>query len=342
MKMEGTTMRILESNRVIDATGATTANFTPMAETIYRNLPNEVYHASRPEKEFSSTRLKALAISPAHEDSYKAKDSAACDLGNLYHHLCQMAIEGTDPATRYLVIPDFKMNTNADLISQIEWLENALGLPASDTAAMKQADLKKHIETLKGSVAPRTAVAKDKYDLATGIRDAFLSHPTIASILESAEKACELSFFTKFVSGTESVMIKTRTDLLLETEEAVMILDWKGIGKAATDRHLAYQVKDYRYDLSVAMYSDVVAKFTEKPVHFALAFTETETPMPEKTRVVFLDAETIGRAHDEYAGRLINWLDLRKSGGWRGFHLSDGVEILRIPTDRNFVEVVED
>jgi hypothetical protein len=121
-----------------------------------------------------------------------------------------------------------------------------------------------------------------------------------------------------------------------------MILDWKGIGKAATDRHLAYQVKDYRYDLSVAMYSDVVAKFTEKPVHFALAFTETETPMPEKTRVVFLDAETIGRAHDEYAGRLINWLDLRKNGGWRGFHLSDGVEILRIPTDRNFVEVVED
>jgi hypothetical protein len=90
------------------------------------------------------------------------------------------------------------------------------------------------------------------------------------------------------------------------------------------------------------MYSDVVSKFTNKPVYFALAFTETETPMPEKTRVVFLDQDTIRKAHDEYVGSLINWLELRKNGGWRGFHLADGVEILRIPSDRSFIEVTEE
>ena len=137
----------------------------------------------------------------------------------------------------------------------------------------------------------------DDLEMVAGIRRQLADHEIIQGGLLSDGKA-ECSFFAE-ISGE---LCKVRPDWLAEIDEGNVILDLKSLRKGYSHRKKWSREMDNRkYDLSAAMYCDVVEAATGKPV-VAYLFLVVEKEPPYLTAIYHLQEESLavgrGRFHD--------------------------------------------
>lgn len=209
-------------------------------------LSNEQYHQDR--DYVSSSQLKMLIEhSPAYfyNRVYEAKPKPATEamkLSTLVHHA---NLEGEDFIKRYVVMPKFDGRTTVGKQSKAAWIAENRG---------KISVTEEEIETLQGTY------------------ESIHKHPDASLILKGSE--FERSGY--YVDAATGIPCRIRFDAYDHSSR--ILSDIKAV-RSCKREHFAYAVRDYRWDLSMAMYGQGIKEINgHGPDDYVFIAIEKEAP----------------------------------------------------------------
>jgi hypothetical protein len=332
-------MRI--ADQVITLHNGQVNSFQPEDDKIIAGLPDTIYHGPTCSDYESSTTVKKIRISLKHRFDMEFKQTSSMRLGSTFHDVVHCMKSGTDMFDRYRVVDCYPRNRKEPIV---QWIHKYYPLvhgiqypePVEDMLELSKVELMERAADLEVKyLNGKEKVTNEHLDTSQAMLTALKGHPVTFKLLKLSGLT-ELSFFCSvpvYIDDEQiNVKVKIRPDLLTEFPDEIWLSDWKTIGVEATDRNIKKQIRTFGYDLSVAMYMDVLTRFTEKPVYFRLIFVEKDKPSKEKVRVIQLDPLDIEDAHDNYMDALMKkaqWIKDQKT--WLGFPISDtGIDTISL------------
>ena len=252
-----------------------------MKTGIYPGISNADYHA---DPAISKSQLDLVRRAPGLlEWSRNAPRgvSDAADIGNAAH--C-MLLEPAEFADRFIVAPKFDRRTNQG---------------KADAAAFE------------ADCAGKTILSDDDWDKLQHMRDSVMAHPDAASLLSLKGLAEHSVWWTDPITG---VQCRARPDWWIKDHR--IMVDVKTADKAA-DFH--WSVRDYRYDVQQAFYSDGAAHAGAPVDMFLFLVVGKSREMGRyPVRVVELLAADVERGRQEYQHDLATVAECQRTKEWPG------------------------
>lgn len=252
-------------------------------------LTNAEYHAA---DAISKSQLDLVSKSTALLEWSKnapQEKNDTADIGNALH--CAL-LEPERFADEYRKMPDFNLRTNAG---------------------------KEQAEAFTNSSVGKQVLSATDYDLVIAMRDSTLAHP-VARALLTEEGVSEASIFAEI----DGVKVKCRPDR--RNKKRKILVDVKS---TADVDEFEYSVRDYRYDVQDAFYTDVNCQLTGEMWPFVfIAIDKKKTFGRHQVRVIELDQES----KDE--GRALYLADLERVKEMQAF--GAGFEFEQIKTAKRW------
>ena len=250
-----------------------------------KKMTNQEYHKKT--DYISKSLLDLVNKSPAHYKAYiegeKQAPTSAMNLGSLVHSV-------VFDQDNYAVLPECDRRTKEDKLIYDSFISN---------------NEDKEI----------FASAKD-YELALNIRNAVLSHPKAALLLEQGQ--AEIPVFGKIAE----LDAKCKVDFL-NTKYNVCI-DLKTTANSAP-HEFAKSVYNYRYHVQAAFYMDLT-----KAERFIFIAIEKEAPF--NVELYELDSEAIERGRQEYLSDIETLKKCKESNNFHGYTTDNKIHIISLPT----------
>lgn len=261
-------------------------------DRLIQGLPEHEYRAH---PAISQSALKTLADCPAryqHELAHPRTGDWA-DFGSAVHTLAL----GAGPDVIRLDHKDRRAKTykqDADQARQ----DGAIPLLAADYDRAKA-----------------TAAATHRHQLANAI----LTHPGMS----------ETSIF--WTDPETGVECKARPDRVFrrETDDALVMIDFKTTSKSARPSRFRYAVADFGYHIQEAFYRWGWEQATGEPLDLFL-FVVVETTAPHLVSVTMLDPQSVDAGHERFRTALDQYAALVESGDWYGY-TTDVPETISVP-----------
>ncbi len=265
------------------------------------DISNEDYHA---DKEFvSSSQLKYMINeSPAYY--YDRLLRKSCDptesmaLGTLVHHA---VLEGEDFIKRYVVMPKFEGHANSLVHKQAkrEWL-----------AAHKH----------------KVIVTEEEIKTLEGTYESIFKHQDAAAIL--TDSRFERSGYYR--DPATGILCRIRYDSY--DENSAILADIKAV-RSCKRGDFTYAIRDYRWDLSMAMYGYGIKQIDGKaPDNFV--FIAVEKTPPYHCAVYELGKESLQVGFSDYRLALNRLEECREANVWPSYQ--SHMEEIELP--QNFIE----
>ena len=251
-------------------------------------ISNSAYHADR--EYVSSTGLK-LAYKDMREfynqyvlgDTSKAPGSASLDFGKLMH---SMLLEPEQTDKEYVFWHGIKRGK--------DWEDFKL----------------KHLD--------RTILSDSQKDKAKFLCNEFNKQTVLLDYDNKTKEVLLNTFFTKgeaestFTTEIDGVKVKVRTDYLKHFSDFISINDLKTTGEDDLSKDgVKIICARWGYDISAALYCDVVAAVTGQPTKFFLIFLST---VSGKSRIYKCSDEMLEEGRRKYKIGIQNILQARESG----------------------------
>lgn len=281
-------------------------------------LSNDDYHAAHG---LSSTALKELVQrSPAHcralMDGLRRKGSDAMDLGTVVH---AAVLEPDTFWDRFWVAPvkadhPEALDTVADYRKACDYF--GADYKAKDTKPALRAALEgidapvAFWEDLKVCPDGKDEITRHQFDVASGVVGSIRETPEAGDLFSAGES--EMSFFA--LDEPTGVVVKARADCYVE--KAATVADLKTC-EDARPHAVQRAIVNYGYDLSAAMYLDVIAAAGKPAESFVWVFAET-TP-PYAVRVYIASSDMLEQARARYRAGLEQFAWCRDTDSWPGY-----------------------
>mgnify|MGYP006423719621 CR=1 FL=1 len=281
-------------------------------------LSNADYHAAHG---LSSTALKELVQrSPAHcralMDGLRRKTSDSMDLGTVVH---SAVLEPDTFWDLYWLAPakadhPEALDTVADYRNACDYF--GADYKAKDTKAALRAALEgidapvAFWEDLKTCPDGKSEITRHQFDVASGISGAIRETPDAADLFSAGDP--EVSFFA--LDEPTEVVVKARADCYLEKQG--MVVDLKTC-EDARPHAVQRAIVNYGYDLSAAMYLDVIGRAGMSAESFVWVFAETAPPYA--IRVYVASSDMLEQAHARYRAGLEQFAWCRDTDSWPGY-----------------------
>lgn len=262
---------------------------------VYSGISNEDYHSG---PGYSKSQLDLVEQSPGQviwSQNAPRSDSEADHYGTAVHCLL---LEPDAFDDRYAVGPDCGRKSNADK-ERWEAFEKSLG-----------------------DKIPLTIPERDKIH---EMHQSVLAHPEAASLLSLPSGAPELSAY--WTDPDTGLLCRCRPDWWVPQFRVIVDV------KTTEDiRKVHWSIRDYRYDVQEAFYTDGMAEATGDPVDaFLFLFVSKKREMGRyPVKVIELDRRAVSDARAEYKENLNTILECQRSGSW------PGVEPLTVPPRRHY------
>ena len=149
-------------------------------------------------------------------------------------------------------------------------------------------------------------------DTVLGMASNVLSHRTASTLLTGG--CAELSFYWNAPTG----LVRCRTDYLQRTASGgLAIVDLKTTRSAHPDE-FKWSVRDYRYHVQAAFYSDIVHHVTGIPVE-SFTFVAVESTEPYLVGVYTLHPDLVAEGRLNYKKNLATYAECKASNRWPGY-----------------------
>ena len=256
----------------------------PTEPGIYRDIPNDEYHAG---KGLSSSGIKKMLDSPLHYwaaylSPERVKEQKDCfDFGTAYH--------------TYVLEPDKFSQTIAVIPEGID----------RRTKAGKAA-----WEAFQSESAGKVCIKQPDMAAIEGMAAAVTSHPTASKIFHSGE--AETSFY--WIDEETGVLCKCRPDYY---RKGLMIADLKS-SQNASPSAFSRDCAKYGYHISAAFYLDgLAAHGDDLEGNFTFVVQEKTYPYAVACYVIADEAIALGRS--QYKKALRTFSECQDSGLWPGY-----------------------
>ena len=251
---------------------------------IYPDIPSDQYHTG---PGYSKSQLDLVRRAPglvqwARNSPYTGSDAA--DIGTAVHCLL---LEPAEFARRYVVEPVFNRRTNA-------------GKADAEAFAVNNHD--RHI------------LSASDYDTILNMQASVMAHPEAKALLTMPGES-ESSVY--WIDPATGLLCRCRPDRWARA--ARVMIDVKTTDDAAK---FHWSVRDYRYDVQAAFYSDGAAAVGEPVDLFVFVVVGKRREMGRyPVRVIELDAATVEAARIEYQQDLSTVLECQRTKEWPGIEL---------------------
>ncbi len=255
-----------------------------MQQGIYQNIPADQYHTG---PGYSKSQLDLVRRAPgliqwARNSPYTHSDAA--DIGTAVHCLL---LEPDEFARRYVVEPKIDRRSNA-------------GKEAAARFAAENSD--RHI------------IAEADYDTILNMRASVRAHPDAKALLALPGES-ESSVY--WIDPATGLLCRCRPDRW--ARQARVMIDVKTTDDAAK---FHWSVRDYRYDVQAAFYSDGAAAVGEPVDMFVFVVVGKRREMGRyPVRVIELDPATVESARIEYQQDLATVAECERTRSWPGVEL---------------------
>ncbi|MBK1709832.1 exodeoxyribonuclease VIII [Marichromatium sp. AB31] len=257
-------------------------------------MPNEAYHSG---PGISKSQLDLAHQAPALLQWARQAPrsySGAAHAGSAIHTLL---LEPTEFDQRYAVGPDCGRRSNAD---KARWAE------------------------FEAQLDGRIALTLEERETLEEMRQSVLAHPEAAALLQLRSGVAERSVYWRDVET--GLLCRCRPDWWAPMYRVVADV------KTTDDiSKFHWSVRDYRYDVQEAFYSDGLAEVTGEPLDaFLFLVVGKRREMGRyPVRVFELDRDAIERARAEYRADLAMIASCERTGDW------PGVQKLSVPARYN-------
>lgn len=161
------------------------------------------------------------------------------------------------------------------------------------------------------SLGDRSVITPDQYQTAVEMRNAAISAPFVAKLLQGEHEKPML-----WVDELTGETCKIRIDVLNTSTSTPIIVDYKSTEDASTEGFMRSALK-YGYDLQSAMYSEGFEKVTGiKPL---FVFIAQEKKPPYSVNILQADKLFLQRGYEIYRELLGIFHDCRESGVYWGY-----------------------
>ena len=255
-----------------------------MQPGIYPDIPADQYHAG---PGYSKSQLDLVRRAPgliqwARNSPYTHSDAA--DIGTAVHCLL---LEPDQFADRYALEPQINRRTNAG---------------------------KEEAERFAAENAHKGILSADDYEQILAMRQSVMAHPEARALLEMPGES-ESSVY--WLEPTTGLLCRCRPDRWARS--ARVMIDVKTTDDAAK---FHWSVRDYRYDVQAAFYSDGAAAVGAAVDLFVFVVVGKRREMGRyPVRVIELDPATIEAARIEYQQDLLTVAECEREKSWPGVEL---------------------
>lgn len=302
-----------------------------MQPGIYPGITNADYHSG---EGYSKSQLDLVRRSPALVQWAKKAPmslSDAADIGTAAH----MLILEPDQFSQYyadeFIPPRNALKTVDDLREYLD--TNGIEYKKSDAkAALEQAALGYDRNAPVLTVLKRKWEASSKVKLTSEqhrsiheMRDSVMAHPEASALLSLHDGKAEQSVY--WIDSDTGLLCRCRPDWMSESHRIVADL------KTTDDLNkFHWSVRDYRYDVQDAFYSDGVANALMTPLDSFLFIAVGKKRQMGRypVAVIELDHNDVAAARDEYKQDLYTIAECERVNEW------PGVEIMTVPPRRNY------
>ena len=233
--------------------------------TITTSLTNSEYRAV---KAYSKSDLDLISKSPALLEWSKNAPSDGSDSVDLGTHLHCALLEPDVFAAEYIEAPKFDLRTKAG---------------------------KEQKEAFESACAGKTVLDNDTYQQVINMRDSALAHPVARELLTQPGKS-EASIFWEL----DGLKLKARPDRIIDSEHFGFhaLLDVKKTKDIDT---FHFSVRDFRYHVQAAFYSDAYEQLTgEVPRFIFIAIGEKRSIGRYPVRVYELPQWLVEKGREAY------------------------------------------
>lgn len=161
------------------------------------------------------------------------------------------------------------------------------------------------------SLGDRSVITPDQYQTALEMRNAAISAPFVAKLLQGEHEKPML-----WVDDLTGETCKIRIDVLNTSTSTPIIVDYKTTEDASTDGFMRSALK-YGYDFQSAMYSEGCEKNTGITPLFV--FIAQEKKPPYSVNILQADELFIKHGYDIFRELLGIYHECRTSGNWYGY-----------------------
>lgn len=248
---------------------------------VYPDIPADQYHTG---PGYSISQLDLVRRAPglvqwARNSPYTGSDAA--DIGTAVHCLL---LEPDEFARRYVVEPVFNRRTNA-------------GKADAEAFAVNNHD--------------RLIISADDHEQILAMQASVMAHPDARALLTMPGESESSIYWTDPTTG---LLCRCRPDRWARSHR--IMIDVKTTDDAAK---FHWSVRDYRYDVQAAFYSDGAAAVGEPVDVFVFVVVGKRREMGRyPVRVIELDPATIEAARAEYQQDLYAVAECERTGAWSG------------------------
>lgn len=318
-----------------------------IAPGVYPGIPNASYHGG---PGISKSGLDLVARSPAHyraaQDAERREPTPDQRIGTLAHALILEPESFDEHYAEPFVAPPKTLETVdqikarlAELGEKVSGTKAALSdrLRTADPSAVLLDDARAaHAE----AVGDREVVSADELARARAMREAVMSHPKAAALLEPGSGVAELSCYWR--DQDTDALCRCRPDWWRHDG---VIVDLK-TARDASPAGFPKSLNDWRYHVQAAFYLDGIAAAREQsnaPVYMpeprAFVFVAVEKTPPYAVGVYYIDAEAVAIGRREYRADLDRYAECQGANEWPAY--SDRIEPVSLPEWRLRREEIE-
>lgn len=229
-------------------------------------LSNEQYHKDK--EHVSSSSLKLL-IEESPDVFYESfvlgngkRSSDSMNLSTLVHH---GILEGEDFVNRYVVKPKFDMRKNDDRLACEKWVKANAG---------------------------KVVVTEDELKVVQGTYRSVMKHPDAFALL----KDCIFERSGYYTDLETDIKCRIRYDAYDPRDK--VLIDIKAV-RSVKKTDFQYAIKDYRWDLSMAMYGQGIFAIDDEPPEQYI-FIAVEKTAPYRCAVYELGHRSLEAGRNDY------------------------------------------
>lgn len=259
-------------------------------------LSNEAYHNDKENVSSSGLKLLIEESPDVFYDRYvkgnHKQSTDAMNLSSLVHHA---VLEGDDFLKRYVVKPKFDLRKNVDKAANAEWMAAHEG---------------------------KVIVTQEEVEVIEGTYGSIFSHPDAGIIL----KNCLFERSGYYTDKETGIACRIRYDAY--DPRSKILTDIKAV-RSAKESQFQWAIKDYRWDLSMAMYQQGIYEIDgEMPED--LVFIAVEKERPYRCAVYQLGARSVAAGFNDYRLALSKLKQCRTNDHWPS--LQERLQGIDLPT----------
>lgn len=236
-------------------------------DNIIYNLSNEEYHHGEPYSEYiSSSILKLYKVSPLYaryQMENPQEQTKAMEFGSLFHDVMEYCAKCAKTEMLGFALSSWKESRVACFAAPVN---EKTGQPyGAATKAYKEA-----YDAFLASNAGKIVASAEDIDKVLNMAHTLLLNNDICALLKAGKPEVSVFYETE-----EGVKLKVRPDIMGKRT----IVDWKTTSESdLSEESVNRIISRYSYDISAAMYQDVIFRATGQHKDFLLVLVTKEPP----------------------------------------------------------------